>query len=136
MRWVNFVPSTQVLYPNFIKNMKNKLFHLATCLCLFSFVNGLNEASAKNELPTDVQKQLNQYNVVWNTLSATGSMESMPLGNGDITANVWVEKGGDIMLYIGKSDTWSEATRLLKTGRVRIKLTPNPFIEDAFFHKN
>lgn len=133
MRWVNFVPSTQVLYPNFIKNMKNKLFHLATCLCLFSFVNGLNEASAKNELPTDVQKQLNQYNVVWNTLSATGSMESMPLGNGDITANVWVEKGGDIMLYIGKSDTWSEATRLLKTGRVRIKLTPNPFIEDAFF---
>jgi hypothetical protein len=33
----------------------------------------------------------------------------MPLGNGDITANVWVENnGGDLMMYIGKSDCWSE----------------------------
>ena len=133
MEHTNFVPQLRIYVPNIIKNMKNKLFRLGICLCFLSFINGPKEASAKNELPADVLKQLNQYNVVWNTLSTTGSMESMPLGNGDITANVWIEKGGDLLLYIGKSDTWSEATRLLKVGRIRVKLTPNPFTEDAFF---
>ncbi len=50
----------------------------------------------------------------------------MPIGNGDITANVWVEPGGELMLYLGKSDTWSEGTRLLKLGRMRIHFAPNP----------
>jgi alpha-L-fucosidase 2 len=48
----------------------------------------------------------------------------MPLGNGDITANVWVEDGGDLMLYINKSDNWSEANRWLKVGRVRLRFSP------------
>lgn len=78
-------------------------------------------------LSKDVLQQLDGYNVVWNTLSTTGSLESMPLGNGDITVNAWVEKGGDLMLYLGKSDAWAESTRLLKAGRVRVRLSPNPF---------
>ncbi len=85
----------------------------------------------KRQLPTDVLRQLSSYNVTWHTLSTTGSLESMPIGNGDITANVWVEADGDLMIYIGKSDTWSEATRLLKVGRVRVSITPNPFISSA-----
>lgn len=84
---------------------------------------------SQNSLPSDIERQISSYNVVWNTPSTSGSLESMPLGNGDITANVWVESGGDIVFYIGKSDTWSEATRLLKVGRVRISLEPNPFID-------
>lgn len=92
-----------------------------------------NANTEKQQLPRDVFEQLSKYNVTWTGLSTTGSMESMPLGNGDITANVWIEKGGDIMLYIGKSDTWSEATRLLKVGRVRINLSPNPFTDDTHF---
>jgi len=108
--------------------MINKL--LFTCLWAFGIVS---LSPAQRQLPPDVLKQLNKYNITWNTLSTTGSMESMPLGNGDITANVWVERGGDLILYIGKSDTWSEATRLLKVGRVRIKLSPNPFTEDSHF---
>lgn len=59
----------------------------------------------------------------------------MPLGNGDITANVWVENGGDLMLYIGKSDTWSEGTRLLKLGRTRIHFSPNPFAAGQPFNQ-
>ncbi|MBQ8520575.1 MAG: hypothetical protein IJ456_04220 [Bacteroides sp.] len=82
-------------------------------------------------LPKDVLAKLNNYNVSWNTLSTTGSLECMPLGNGDITVNAWVEQEGDLMLYIGKSDTWSEATRLLKVGRVRVHLSPNPFTAEA-----
>ncbi|HWY29955.1 MAG TPA: DUF5703 domain-containing protein, partial [Candidatus Acidoferrum sp.] len=79
-------------------------------------------------LPADVLAELNGYNVVWTTPSTNGSPGSMPLGNGDITANVWVENnGGDLMLYLGKSDSWSEGTRLLKVGRVRTHFSPNPF---------
>jgi hypothetical protein len=51
----------------------------------------------------------------------------MPMGNGDICLNVWVEEDGDLLFYIAKSDSWSENARLLKLGRVRIKLDPSPF---------
>jgi hypothetical protein len=111
---------------------KLQLILFLSAIVSFSFANGGNP---KKQLPDDVLKKLNAYNVTWNTLSTTGSMESMPLGNGDITANVWVEKGGDLMLYIGKSDTWSEATRLLKVGRIRVKMSPNPFTDDAGFEQ-
>ena len=51
----------------------------------------------------------------------------MPLGNGDIGLNLWVEEGGDLLFYISKTDAWSGNTRLLKLGRIRVKLAPNPF---------
>ncbi|HVD97714.1 MAG TPA: carbohydrate-binding protein [Cytophagaceae bacterium] len=86
-------------------------------------------------LPSDVLAKLNSYNVSWDSSSTTGSGASMPLGNGDITANVWVEKGGDLMMYIGKSDTWSEATRLLKIGRLRMNFSPNPFVAGQPFNQ-
>jgi alpha-L-fucosidase 2 len=86
-------------------------------------------------LPSDVQSKLNAYNVSWDSSSTTGSAASMPIGNGDITANVWVEKGGDLMMYIGKSDTWSEATRLLKIGRLRMNFSPNPFTAGQSFNQ-
>lgn len=65
------------------------------------------------------------YDVVWDTPSADSS-GSMPIGNGDIGANVWVEKNGDLLLYLSKTDAWSENCRLLKLGRIRVALTPNP----------
>ncbi len=66
------------------------------------------------------------YNVTW-TSPSTDYNGSMPIGNGDIALNAWVESGGDLMLLIAKSDAWDENCRLVKLGRVRIKLTPNPF---------
>jgi alpha-L-fucosidase 2 len=79
-------------------------------------------------LPPDVLDELNGYNITWTTPSSNGSPGSMPIGNGDITANVWVENnGGDLVMYLGKSDAWSEGTRLLKIGRVRFRFSPNPF---------
>jgi hypothetical protein len=59
----------------------------------------------------------------------------MPTGNGDIGLNVWVEPGGDLLFYIGKTDSWSENARLLKLGRVRVKLSPNPFGPDTKFRQ-
>jgi len=81
------------------------------------------------KIPADKLGKLEAYSVVIDSMSKTGSMESMPLGNGDISLNAWVDKGGDLMFYIGKSDSWSEALRLLKIGRVRVSFSPNPFAD-------
>ncbi len=61
--------------------------------------------------------------VVWTTPS-TNALGSMPLGNGDISMNAWVEASGDVIFYLGKSDSWEDNSRLAKLGRVRVKLTP------------
>ena len=66
---------------------------------------------------------LDQYNVTWNTPSRDSS-GSMPLGNGDIGINVWVEESGDVVLLIGKGDAWDENCSLLKLGRIRLKVSP------------
>ena len=70
--------------------------------------------------------RLQEYNVIWDSPSRDSS-GSMPLGNGDIGLNVWVEADGDLLLLIAKYDAWDENSISLKLGRIRIKLTPNPF---------
>jgi len=77
---------------------------------------------------------LDQYNVVW-TSPSKDSSGSMPIGNGDIGLNLWVEEDGDLLFYISKTDSWSENARLLKLGRVRIRLIPNPFVKGAKFEQ-
>jgi hypothetical protein len=52
------------------------------------------------------------------------SAGSMPLGNGDLGINVWVEEDGDLLLYLAKTDAWDENGRLLKVGRVRLAFAP------------
>jgi len=75
---------------------------------------------------------LDQYNVVWETPSKDSS-GSMPIGNGDIGLNVWVKEDGDLLFYISKTDAWSENARLLKLGKVRVKVEPNPFQKGKAF---
>lgn len=72
--------------------------------------------------------------MVW-TSPGGDSKDSMPVGNGDLTANVWAEADGTISFYIGKSDTWSEATRLLKMGKVKVQISPNPFENSENFRQ-
>ena len=69
---------------------------------------------------------LDSYNVVWETPSANYG-GSMPLGNGDIGLNVWVEADGDLQFFISKTDAWDDNARLVKIGKVRVHLEPNPF---------
>jgi hypothetical protein len=68
------------------------------------------------------------FNVTW-TDFAKDSQDSMPTGNGDIGLNVWTESNGDVLFYIGKTDAWRDGQKvdLVKVGRVRLSLTPNPF---------
>ncbi|GAA4735944.1 DUF5703 domain-containing protein [Flavisolibacter ginsenosidimutans] len=55
----------------------------------------------------------------------------MPCGGGDIGLNVWVENG-ELLFYMQRSGMFDEANALLKPGRVRIKLSPNPFEGTSF----
>ncbi|TDS10266.1 DUF5703 domain-containing protein [Sphingobacterium paludis] len=70
------------------------------------------------------------YNIVWTSPSKNAS-ESMPVGGGDIGLNLWVENG-EVFFYLGKSGAFDENNMLLKLGRVRLKVAPNPFIGDSF----
>ncbi len=83
---------------------------------------------------TNPSSQLENYNVIWDTPSKDHH-GSMPLGNGDIGLNVWMEKSGDLCFYIGKTDSWGDNGRLLKVGKVRVSLTPNPLTNGAKFRQ-
>jgi Domain of unknown function (DUF5703) len=72
-----------------------------------------------------LQAQTGSYNIVWNSQSKNTS-ESMPCGGGDIGMNVWVENG-DLLIYVARSGSFNEDNALMKAGRIRVKLFPNPF---------
>jgi hypothetical protein len=69
-----------------------------------------------------------RYHVRWDSPSKD-HMGSMPLGNGEISLNAWVELNGDLCFYVGKSDSWDDNGRLLKLGKVRVKLDPAPSVK-------
>jgi alpha-L-fucosidase 2 len=82
---------------------------------------------------------LASYNVIWDSPSVN-SAGSMPIGNGDIGLNVWVEQNGDLLFYISKTDAWirrpsgyHERDPLAKLGRIRVTLEPNPFRKGSPF---
>jgi hypothetical protein len=84
------------------------------------------------DAPNVANRFIAENDVTWTTLG-TNENDSMPLGNGDIAANVWTEQNGDVVLLVAKSDAWAETGALMKLGRVRIQLNPNPFVGAADF---
>ena len=70
----------------------------------------------------NLMQKYEKYNVIWDSQSKD-SWGSMPVGNGDIGANVWVTADGELQFFISKTDAFSENARLLKIGKV--KFTPN-----------
>jgi len=73
---------------------------------------------------TAQQTPVDGYDVVWNGASLDASA-SMPCGGGDIGLNVWVENG-DLLFYFARSGSFDENNALLKGGRIRVRLRPNP----------
>jgi len=86
----------------------------------------------------EVVPQIDACDVSWDTPGPTAS-QSMPLGNGDIGLNVWVEPSGDVNFYIGKTDSFSanpnDATGLMKVGGVRLSMNPSPLAPGAPFQQ-
>ncbi|GAB3290957.1 DUF5703 domain-containing protein [Hymenobacter humi] len=74
--------------------------------------------------------ELAACNITWTSASRNAG-ESMPCGGGDTGLNVWVEQG-DVLFYVARSGTFDENNSLLKLGRVRLRLTPNPFEGGTF----
>lgn len=68
----------------------------------------------------------NQYNVVWDSQSGNAG-GSMPVSGGDIGLNIWVENN-ELLFYIGRVGCRDENGALLKPGRVRVNISPNPFV--------
>jgi alpha-L-fucosidase 2 len=104
------------------------MIHLKT-ICVFFFANMIIGQSIKTK---SVEWNVSQYDEIWNSPSQN-ALGSMPLGNGDMGINVWVEPGGDLMLLLGKSDSFDEFNRLLKIGCIRIKTTPSIYKEGQAF---
>jgi len=71
-----------------------------------------------------------QESIIW-TSQSNNSAESMPVGGGDIGLNLWVENG-EVYFYLSRSGTFDENNTLLKLGRVKLRLSPNPFEGKTF----
>lgn len=69
--------------------------------------------------------------VTW-TSPSRDEQGSMPIGNGDLAANVWWNAEGALWMYISKSDAWDDNARLLKLGRIAITLDPQPAVDAGF----
>jgi hypothetical protein len=98
-----------------------KLILIAAFACVLIFGTAwclAGEAAAPGELDA--------CNVVWTTPSKDAA-GSMPLGNGEVGMNLWVEEDGDLQFYVSRSDSLSEVSQLLKLGKVRLSISPNPF---------
>jgi hypothetical protein len=74
--------------------------------------------------------EIDDCNVTW-TSQSKNSGESMPCGGGDIGLNVWVENG-EILIYLSRTGTFDDNNAFLKLGRIRVKLSPNPFAGNLF----
>lgn len=107
------------------------LIPILLVLLLTLSAQGGNMPASSNDALTYLQR----CNVVWDTPSQDSS-GSMPLGNGDIGVNVWVEPNGDLVFYLSKTDAWSEINRLLKLGRVRVTLSPSLLSGGNFFRQD
>src|ERR1700754_1391619 len=120
--------------------MKNK-FLKSTCLAFLAL--SIIKTEAKPATPV-TDTLLNSYNVTWDTPGPT-SAQSMPLGNGDIGLNVWVEKNGDLSFYISKTDAWGgepdawkdpwmqQGGVLMKLGAIHVSVSPNPLAKSTAF---
>lgn len=77
---------------------------------------------------------VSDYDVIWDSPSIDSS-GSMPIGNGEVCANVWVEKAtGDLLILFGRTDSLSEISRVLKIGRVRVHFEGSPLLGTGFQH--
>ena len=93
----------------------------------FLFVASLATSIWAQDIQGNGNRFIAENSVTWTSLGSNEN-DSMPIGNGDLAANVWTEQNGDVVLLVAKADAWTETGKLVKLGRVRIQLNPNPFV--------
>jgi alpha-L-fucosidase 2 len=104
----------------------------------------INARAQAGKSANHIDSLLDSFDVKWDTPGPT-SAQSMPIGNGDIGLNVWVEKSGDLVFYISKTDAWGgeleqqkdpwmkQGGVLMKLGAIRVSVSPNPLAKDSSF---
>ncbi len=125
------------------KNIFLKLTLVALLTVVFNRGNGQGKTTKQS---FNIGPSLDAYNVSWDTPGPTSS-QSMPTGNGDIGLNVWVEPTGDLCFFIAKTDAWGSPSPteknawikdggvLMKLGKVRVSVSPNPLAQNAPFQQ-
>ena len=107
-------------------------------LILISLPIILNSSNASGLSSTELAAAVSSNDVVWDE-PGRSSVDSMPIGNGDIGLNIWTEQNGDVVFYIGKTDAWTEnpnkTTGLAKVGKVRISTSPCLFAGTNHFEQ-
>ncbi|MCK6445267.1 MAG: DUF5703 domain-containing protein [Planctomycetes bacterium] len=94
----------------------------------------LGSLAACRATPRGVPDELARYEPVFTSPGGDPS-GAMPLGNGEVGVSAWVEANGDLCFYLARTDAWSEANRLLKLGKVRVRLEPNTLAANAPFRQ-
>lgn len=74
------------------------------------------------------------YVVAWDTPSAD-SGGTMPLGNGEVALNAWIDAAGDLKFYIARTDSWDDSSRLAKIGAVRVRVGDGAAERTRTFHQ-
>ncbi|MDR1485470.1 MAG: DUF5703 domain-containing protein, partial [Planctomycetaceae bacterium] len=74
-----------------------------------------------NETTNGDESSLSLYKIVWDSPSKN-VYETMPLGNGEVALNAWIDETGDLKFYIARIDSRDEYNRILKLGSIRIRI--------------
>ena len=101
--------------------MKNRILYLVSVVSLAYSMPMLAQSDV-----------VNKFSIEWNTPSQNAS-GSMPIGNGEVGANVWMEENGNMVFYLARTDAFSENSSLYKLGRIRVSTFPK--LEGAEFHQ-
>lgn len=88
---------------------------------------------------SDPVKCVRGYNVVWKDFwkEVDGFwVNSMPIGNGDVGANVFVESDtGAIGALLAQQGAFDESGEMIKVGLVNLSLSPSPWLAGRFFQQ-
>ena len=126
MRSVSSTPLRRDLDGDFLNRGTKIMNRFATVFFATALTIASQVSVAADTSVVGSDSRLDRCNVTWISPSRDSS-GSMPLGNGDIGLNLWVEPDGDLLCYLSKTDAWCGTGRLLKLGRLRVSLDPNPF---------
>ena len=78
-------------------------------------------AALGDAIPSSVAES----HVTWLDANFKGELGNLPLGNGDVAGNVWVDNDtGDLMAYIAKSDAFDQNSQPIKVARLRYTFDP------------
>ena len=86
-------------------------------------------ASAWRDQVPPPQPSVSDFNPVFDSPSSNGPADNMPVGNGEVLGNVYVDsvRNGSLAILLGRSDVFSGEVQPLKLGRLRLEFNPNPF---------